>query len=245
MQVHGTTDVGRQRSENQDTIYYGLVDEHVLAVVADGMGGHAGGALASELAVESFVEAVEARFRNVPRDELFETAAGVANEAVHDRAQGDSALENMGTTLVGALVSKPDDADAATCETTLVNVGDSRAYEVGDDFEQLTVDQSLVQELVEAGDLDPEQAADHPSSNVLSQALGTDPTVEPDWYHRELEGALLLCSDGLTDELPDETIRDVVDDVSSEDAPVELVARANEAGGSDNISVVIVAGGSE
>jgi serine/threonine protein phosphatase PrpC len=232
MQVYGTTDVGKQRSENQDAIHCGSVEGRALVVVADGMGGHAGGAVASQLAVETFVNSVEAGIDEFETEALLERAVIEANEAVYERGQVDPPLENMGTTLVAALRAGPTDA-------TLVNVGDSRAYAVADDIEQVTVDQSLVQDLVEAGDLDPEEAADHPSSNVLSQALGTDTDVEPDLYRWRGEGTLLLCSDGLTDELPEPVIRDIVDGTALAAVPDALVERANESGGRDNISVVV------
>jgi protein phosphatase len=255
MDTHGTTDVGRQRSENQDAIYHGTVGDGVLLAVADGMGGHAGGTVASRVAIDAFVTAAREHCGDESPEDALTDAVAAANEAVLERATEDPALSGMGTTLVAALVCDPvDDAcrerdaegarDAgAGNEAILVNVGDSRAYEVGDGIEQLTVDQSLVQELVEAGDLDPDDAEDHPHSNVLSQSLGTDESVDPDVYRRSITGTLLLCSDGLTGELADEAIAEVVRGSDLADAVETLVERANEAGGGDNVSVVLGRGG--
>ena len=138
----------------------------------------------------------------------------------------------MGTTLVAAIVRDG--------KTTIVNVGDSRAYHIDDGIEQITVDQSLVQRLVENGEITEGEAQDHPQSNVVEQSLGTTATVEPDFYEQEIEGYLLLCSDGLTAEVADETIHQIVSESSDiETAAKSLVDRANENGGSDNASVVL------
>ena len=147
----------------------------------------------------------------------------------------DSGREGMGTTLVAALVR--DDT------TTVVNVGDSRAYSVTDDaIEQVTVDHSLVQQLVDAGQLTQEEAAAHPRRNVISQALGASDGVDPDTFSLELDPGetLLLCSDGLTEEVPESTIHEVVSTTDAlADAADILVETANENGGSDNVSVVL------
>lgn len=138
----------------------------------------------------------------------------------------------MGTTLVVALLTDG--------EAVLGNVGDSRAYHVHDTIEQVTVDQSLLQELVEVGTITEAEAGDHPQSNVVSQALGTSDTVEPEFYRLEIDGTLLLCSDRLSDEVSDQMISELVTDTPDlESVAEQLVQTANDNGGGDNISVAL------
>lgn len=232
------TDVGQQRSINEDSVLARRVDEgsessRQLLAVADGMGGHEAGDIASEVALSAFAEAVDSvdwECIDSVRDRLFE-ATEAANEAVRERGH-EINIEGMGTTLVGALL----DEEVAH----IVNVGDSRCYHLDDDIEQVTVDQSLVQELVDEGVIDPGEADMHPQRNVISQALGTEENVEPDYYRKNVTGTVLLCSDGLSEEIDEESIFELSETVSALDEFAdELVARANENGGSDNISVVL------
>lgn len=140
----------------------------------------------------------------------------------------------MGTTLVVALLTDG--------EAVLGDVGDSRAYHVHDTIEQVTVDQSLVQELVEAGTITEAEAEaeDHPQSNVVSQALGTSETVEPEFYRLEIDGTLIPCSDRLSDEVSDQTISELVTDTPAlESVAEQLVQTANDNGGGDNTSVAL------
>jgi len=231
------TDVGRERPHNEDSVYHGRVDGRTVLVVADGMGGHSAGDVASEAAVETFIDALEGS-EMVSEEAALVSAASAANQRLHEMAADNRSLEGMGTTLVAALL---DDEEA-----TIVNVGDSRAYHIGDgDAEQVTTDQSLVQKLVEQGAIEPEEAEDHPQKNVLSQALGTDKDIDPDIYDVSLEGPLVLCSDGLSDEVSGEKIGEIVASAESfETAAQQLINRANEVDGSDNISVVLGGGGS-
>ena len=139
----------------------------------------------------------------------------------------------MGTTLVAAVVRNN--------LATVVNGGDSRAYQITDEtIEQVTTDHSLVQQLVDRGTLDPDEAADHPQKNVITQALGTNDKVQPDTYQFSTDGTVLLCSDGLTDEVSESVIKTTVmtAETLSEGAD-ELVRRANQVDGGDNISVAL------
>jgi protein phosphatase len=232
------TDVGQRREVNEDSVLARSVDDpssdsRQLLAVADGMGGHEAGDIASEVAISVFAEAVDSvdweRVDSV-RDRLFE-ATETANKAVRERGQETNSA-GMGTTLVAALL----DEEVAH----IVNVGDTRCYHLGDEIEQVTVDQSLVQELIEEGVIDPDEADTHPQRNVISQALGTEKNVDPDYYRKEVTGTVLLCSDGLSEEIDDESIVEIGETVSAlEDFADELVARANKKGGSDNISVVL------
>jgi protein phosphatase len=228
------TDVGRRRDHNEDSVLAVSTDSGELLAVADGMGGHSAGDVASATALEAFAEDLERRAGAEPAEAL-ERAVRTADEAVREAAAADSGREGMGTTLVAALVG--DDT------TTVVNVGDSRAYSVTDDaIEQVTVDHSLVQQLVDAGQLTQEEAAAHPRRNVISQALGASDGVDPDTFSLELDPGetLLLCSDGLTEEVPESTIHEVVSTTDAlADAANILVETANENGGSDNVSAVL------
>ncbi len=225
------TDVGRRRSNNQDSML--AIDG--LFVVADGMGGHAGGEVASLTAVE----ALRAAFHGGTPDDLV-AAVVAANRAVLERAEGDPGLAGMGTTMCVVAPVEVDGED----RLAVVNVGDSRVYLFRTaELTQLTEDHSLPEELLRKGELTPEQAAADPRRNVVTRSLGQFEQVEPDmWDLVPYNGdRLLLCSDGLTNEVDDETIASVLRRVRDPEAAAsDLVNRANEAGGRDNITVVIV-----
>lgn len=229
------TDTGRVRDHNEDSVRVAPTSGGRLLALADGMGGHNAGEVASELALETFVDRVGESLADADPADALADAALAADQAVREAAEGDPERNGMGTTLVAALLG----ADGAT----LVNVGDSRAYRVdGASLEQVSVDHSVVQELVEAGEISPEEAESHHQRNVISQALGAGSGVDPDTFDITLaEGeAVLLCSDGLTEEVPDSTIGEVVAETDSlAGAASALVRAANERGGSDNVSVVL------
>ena len=234
MHVSAHTDIGQEKQTNEDAVVTAEVAEATLLVVADGMGGHAAGDVASEEATSELEAHVSAALADGRTD--YETILGSAIEAAHDRvrehAEGDASQSGMGTTVVAAIV---DDGQAV-----IGNVGDSRAYAVGDSLRQITVDHSYVQELISRGEITPEEATTHPQRHVLTQALGTEGDVEPDFYGQEIAEQLLLCSDGLTEEVSDEEIHQIIQEAADiEPATDELVQRANENGGSDNISVIL------
>ncbi len=237
MRVTGATDVGRTRSENQDAIRYESLANGTILAVADGMGGPAGGATASELAISEFVTRVKEMEQPERIEQVLLDAVNGAHECVSERAAADPSLADMGTTLVGAYLFQQDENSPPLA--TIVNVGDSRAYHIDDGIEQVTEDHSMVQELVQAGEISPEEADDHPFSNFLSQALGSTEELEADIERLEVTGTLLLCSDGLTDELDDSEIGAIVESYDVGPAVDQLVNDADEAGGSDNISVVL------
>ncbi len=237
MQVIGTTDVGRTRSENQDAIRYEALTNGTLLAVADGMGGHAGGATASQLAISEFVNQVKEMDQPEQIEQVLINAVNGAHECVSEEAAAEPSLADMGTTLVAAYLPHHDENDLPLA--TIINVGDSRAYHIDNGIEQVTVDHSLVQELIKAGEISPEDADTHPQSNFLSQALGSSEELDADTVRLEVTGTLLLCSDGLTDELDDSEIAAIVESHDMESAVDQLVNSANEAGGSDNISVVL------
>jgi PPM family protein phosphatase len=226
------TDVGRVRSNNQDSLY---VREGELYAVADGMGGHQGGEVASALALSILSETYDARSTAT----LIE-AVRSANQAVYEKAGSDPDLTGMGTTLTAL-------ADVDTDEgkrLAIVNVGDSRLYRLHEgELAQLTDDHSLVASLVRQGRITAEEAESHPQRNILTRALGIDAAVAVD--HWEIEPVVgdrfLICSDGLFNEVDENrmvaTLRRLADPL---DAALELVRLANEGGGRDNITAVVV-----
>lgn len=228
------TDVGQVRTVNQDNT---LVGDDVFAV-ADGMGGHRGGEVASAVAVD----ALRHHFRERTPMALIE-AVREANHAIVERSQGDPELRGMGTTLCALARVQTDDGDEMLA---IVNVGDSRAYLLkrGDpELVQISEDHSLVQQLVRQGQLTPDAAAVHPQRNILTRALGIDRDVRPDAFVAiPVKGdRYLLCSDGLFNEIDEHRIAQVLRQTADpRKAAQVLVHLANEGGGRDNISVVVV-----
>lgn len=230
--VGSATDVGRVRSNNQDSF---LVREGDLFAVADGMGGHQGGEVASALALQILGQA-----HDEPSTSTLVRAVRSANQAVFDKAGADPDLKGMGTTLTAL-------ADVDTREGRrlgIVNVGDSRLYRLRNDrIEQLTEDHSLVASLVRQGRITAEEAENHPQRNILTRALGIDEAVAVDsWEVEPVAGdRFLICSDGLFNEVDENrivaTLRRFED---PGDAARELVRLANDGGGRDNITAVVV-----
>jgi len=161
-----------------------------------------------------------------------ESAVDVAHTAVNEEAASDPTLSDMGCTLVGGIVS--------TDTVVLANVGDSRAYEIADEAVQLTTDQTVANELVKKGELDPEKADEHQLAHVLQQSVGPTDDLDPEIVHQQIQGRLLLCSDGLTNELDDSKIAKLSESTSLKDAVAGMIESANSAGGSDNISTILV-----
>ncbi len=225
------THVGQLRQVNQDA---SLIDMGVFAV-ADGMGGHAAGDIAAALAVEELGKVI----RMAGVDDLV-GAVKDANKAITRRAASDIELQGMGTTIVAMASFIEGDAQ----HLALVNVGDSRGYRFRDgELEQLTDDHSLVADLVRDGMLRPDQAEQHPQRNVITRALGIDVNVQVDsWVHTPVAGdRFLLCSDGLFNEVDEPTIAKVLAQQPWPEEAVEiLVDMANDAGGRDNITVLII-----
>jgi serine/threonine protein phosphatase PrpC len=226
--VGAATDVGRVRGHNEDAY---LVDEQLgLVAVADGMGGHQAGEVASATALEALRAAVTS-------GEGIRDAVTSANAAVYDKSTTDERLRGMGTTLTAATL--------ATGATLLLgHVGDSRAYLLHDGkLQRLTTDHSLVEELIQSGELTPEEAEADPRRSMITRALGIEPDVDVDLYPTQLSSGdrLLFCSDGLTGMVSEEEIRTIlVDDHDPSAAARRLIAGANTAGGIDNITVLVV-----
>lgn len=236
MKGYACTHVGRQRDHNEDDVLRErLTDDAYLLAVADGMGGHRAGDVASDIATtelkRAVVGAVEDEDEFDPGTVLVR-GIGRANDVIRARIEEMPEYDGMGTTLVAAIVRNG--------EAVVANVGDSRAYHVDETMEQVTKDHSLVRELVDAGSITEAEARTHPQRNVVTQALGLEDSVEPDIFELDLGGTLLLCSDGLTEEVAEPVIAEIVRNASDlREAGDQLVERANENGGSDNVSVVL------
>jgi serine/threonine protein phosphatase PrpC len=229
-----STDVGRMRTNNEDS----YLSETPVAAVADGMGGHRAGEVASAIAME---ELAALRGKGPwPNDRAatddLKRAIVRANRRIREMAAGDRELNGMGTTLVALL----EDGDSVH----LANVGDSRAYLLRQgELTQVTVDHTLVQELIDEGRLSPEDAERHPQRSMITRALGVDHEVEIDLFTYKLQPGdrLLLCTDGLSGVLEPAKIRNVLLRVRDpQKAADRLVAMANEGGGPDNITVIVV-----
>ena len=224
------TDVGRVRSANEDSY---LAKEPIF-VVADGMGGHLAGDVASSTAVST----IEGQLTEAAPDQpdSFATLVRGANRAIWEKAQSDNALRGMGTTCTLLYL---DDATAH-----IAHVGDSRAYRLRDgELEQLTEDHTLVARMVREGKLAPEDAEHHPQRSIITRALGVDSDVSVDLLAVELHPGdrLLLCSDGLSSMINESVIAEVLGaEADPQSAADALVDRANEAGGEDNVTVVII-----
>ncbi len=241
LEVAELTDVGRRRDSNEDNMTR-LVPKDpkimerkgAIFVVADGMGGHAAGEVASEIAVETIREEYyEAEQEDIP--EAMVHAIKQANQVIYDRATEQAGRAGMGTTCVVAVVRGG--------LAYLANVGDSRAYLVRDgQIRQLTHDHSWVAEQVRAGMLTDEQARTHAHRNVITRALGTQPEVLPDLFIQPLQDGdlLLLCSDGLSGYVSDEEINRILNSTTVQEGVRALIAQANEQGGPDNITAVLV-----
>jgi serine/threonine protein phosphatase PrpC len=228
--IGASTDVGHVREANEDAY---LLEEPLFGI-ADGMGGHIAGDVASRTAVESITSGAR---RDAPAEPgaLAELVRG-ANAAILERAQADSALRGMGTTCTLLLLG---DGTAH-----IAHVGDSRAYLLRDgELSRLTDDHTLVNRMVREGRLAPEQADHHPQRSILTRALGVDPSVEVDAFSIEIQEGdrIMLCSDGLSSMVSDSTIADVLGAESDpQSAADSLVEQANDAGGEDNITVVVI-----
>jgi serine/threonine protein phosphatase PrpC len=224
----GRTDVGRQRSANEDS----LAMRPPLFAVADGMGGAKAGEVASAVAVEAVEAAQES---GEPAEAQLASIVRKANRRIYDLAVADESRRGMGTTLTLAKLHGD--------EVSLAHVGDSRAYRLrAGELEQLTHDHSLVAELERSGQITPEAAERHPQRSIITRALGPEPDVEVDTYTLTgREGDLfLICSDGLTSMISDDEVRSILRSAGSlDEAAEELVRAANQSGGKDNITVIL------
>ena len=231
------TDRGRKRPSNEDA--FGFSVEHGVYVVCDGMGGAAAGEIASSLAVDEVMKRLVSRDPTLEPQQAAEQAIYAANEVIFSRSQRNVSLSGMGTTLVGLL--------AEDRRVWVINVGDSRCYRLRNlHLDQITLDHSLVDEQVRMGRMTPAEAQRSTLRNVITRALGTQSRVTPDVFalEAELGDLFLLCTDGLTRELPDARIESVLGmNLPLDELCARLVSDAKKAGGSDNITCLLVRAG--
>lgn len=241
MQYWGLTDPGCTRSQNQDAYQMEQLDRNtLLCVICDGMGGAKSGNVASTLAVDVFTQEVKRTWKSdmdqERLDTMLQSAVKLANFTVYDQAQQFEEFTGMGTTLVAVLLHGKS--------ATIVNVGDSRAYCIDrDGIVQLTEDHSLVQMMVARGELTPERAKIYPGKNLITRAIGTEPVVLCDIFHRKLErgDCLLLCTDGLSNMIDEQEILfEVAHGLDKKQCCKRLLDIVIKRGAPDNVTSVLV-----
>ena len=238
MKLFGKTDIGLVRETNQDAFSFGSFDDgNCWAVVCDGMGGVSGGQVASEICVEKVSEAIKRSYRKgitlSSAKNLLTTAINAANSAVFKEAQENIELKGMGTTVVAVLV--------LGSIAVVAHVGDSRAYLINDEINQITKDHSFVQLLIDTGKITEEEAKVHPDRNVITRAVGIEHVVdvEIDIVDINDNDKLLICTDGLNGYVPDADILKIIKEYG-DSSTEKLVKTANDAGGRDNVTVVML-----
>lgn len=241
IKTYGISDMGKIRELNEDSfgIFNSGEEFGCFAILADGMGGHNAGEVASSMAVDLVSAELEKTVCERDKKTIVYnilSAIDYANKKIFDLSVKDLSKSGMGSTLAIAYLNGS--------EMYFANIGDSRAYVIENkEINQITVDHSLVQEMVEKGMITKEEAKHHPEKNLITRALGTEPFAEADIfeYSAALGDVVLLCSDGLVDMLDDEEILSTIaENENIEDAAKKLVEKANDAGGHDNITVVVL-----
>ncbi|MGN1195015.1 MAG: Stp1/IreP family PP2C-type Ser/Thr phosphatase [Acutalibacteraceae bacterium] len=240
MNTVGSSDIGKRRACNEDSFRFGRCEDGVpWAVVCDGMGGAKGGQTASTIAADMVSRKIEKCYNKLMSDlsieNLLLSAITTANVAIYDRAAADEALEGMGTTIVACMIKN----DVAC----IAHVGDSRAYIISDKkIRQITKDHSLVQEMYDKGQITKEQFDNHPNKNIITRALGVSEEVEIDFDSEDVkEGdVIILCTDGLCGCVSDDVLLDTYLSCDFENLAGKYIELANDSGGRDNITVVVI-----
>lgn len=237
MQVFAKTDIGRERKQNEDSYYIANEEDKVqLFMVADGMGGYNAGEVASKMAIDEVKKYIDKHFQknkdNI--EQLLVDAIENANTAIYKKAEKNKELKGMGTTLDVSIIYNS--------KVYIGHVGDSRVYRIRKEFmRRLTKDHSYVQTLIEDGTITKEEAFNHPKKNMITKALGCMEKAEPDIYTKTFikNDILLMTSDGLTNMIKEDEIFNIIKE-DKENAINKLVEKANDNGGYDNITVVII-----
>ncbi len=240
MRVSSKSDTGLVRKQNQDNCRTGIFDENTIwAVVCDGMGGANGGSTASTTAVEKISKHITENYMpDFGEDDikrLLAEASSIANNAIFEMSSRVDELSGMGTTLVACL--------ARGDKLYIIHAGDSRACLItGGSLIQLTQDHSIVQEMVNSGQITPEEARVHPRKNIITRALGVEPRIRLDFTVSDFpeNSMLLICTDGLTNYITPERIVELAESLNGDELTEAFVAEANEQGGGDNITVVVI-----
>ena len=240
IKAYAKTDIGKVSEMNQDDYHISnSLDEVQLYMLADGMGGYKGGEIASNQAIQSAKSYIENNFKQIEKDrdsiiQLLASSMEYANMVVYEKSKENKELEGMGTTLEIVLIYNN--------KAYIGHIGDSRIYRIRKSFiRKLTQDHSYVQKLVKDGEITAEQAEHHPKKNMLMKALGCNAFVEPDVMVKGFlkDDILVMCSDGLSNLVSQEEINNIAKG-DIEQAPKELVNLANERGGYDNITVIVI-----
>ncbi|MFR0823509.1 MAG: Stp1/IreP family PP2C-type Ser/Thr phosphatase [Clostridia bacterium] len=240
MRAFAKTDIGKARDMNQDYYYIPTQEEALpLYILADGMGGYQGGEVASKLATTAVKNYITSNFDKIEKEKeeilkLVRSAMEYANMVVYEKSKENKELDGMGTTLEVCLIYNN--------KAYIGHVGDSRIYRIRREFmRKLTHDHSYVEKLVKDGTISKEEAMHHPKKNMLMKALGCTAFVEPDVMIKGFikDDKILMCSDGLTNMLTDEQIYKIIKQEENQ-APNKLIEMANEAGGYDNITAIII-----
>jgi serine/threonine protein phosphatase PrpC len=240
LKIFGKTDIGLVRHSNQDAFQQGSYSENIAwAVVCDGMGGANGGNIASQMAVDQITRQLSSASRehisSQSAKNILMTAVYNANTAIYEYAQKKPELSGMGTTVVLAMIARQT--------LHVAHVGDSRAYLVSkDEILQITKDHSMVQEMVDRGEITEKEAKVHPRKNIITRALGVNPQVDVDYYELPFpqEDILLLCTDGLSNYLEPNAIYSMAMELDLEQLIEQLVEQSKKMGGRDNITVVAI-----
>lgn len=240
MEVYGKSDIGKKRVSNQDSFAQKVISKNMAwSIVCDGMGGLNAGEIASRTAVEFIASFFEEKLSDDIDDEQIQSiiydATILANEKVYDLYKSDPELGKMGTTLVMCVVK--DNV------VHIMHLGDSRAYVIDkDSISQVSVDHSIVQKMIDSGEITPEEAQNHPQKNIITRALGIDATVSPDYKQVKISevGKVMLCTDGLTSYLSSMEILDYFKKFKGEEIAGKLIEESNRRGGKDNITVSII-----
>ena len=239
MEIYSKTDIGKKRSSNQDAVAGKIISEGLAwTVVCDGMGGASGGDIASNEAVEEISKVMGSINESMSKDnilELMNKAVQAANTVVFNKSQSDESLHGMGTTVVLAVVSGS--------HLYVMHAGDSRAYLIsGSEITQVGVDHSIVQEMVDSGEITSTEARNHTRKNIITRALGIGNLVELDCNTADLkpEDIVLVCSDGLSNHLEDDEICEIAKEKSLRTIAELLIDKCNIRGGKDNITVSLV-----
>lgn len=234
------TDIGLKRSLNEDSASYLEKKEFKLYVVADGMGGHNAGEVASKMATSEILNYVEQNFSKGENEDILIEAIGKANECIYDYSKTRENLNGMGTTVTACIITND--------YIQVANVGDSSCFGINinnREIKKITKDHSLVQELVDSGSISESEAINHPKKNIITRALGTENRVSVDIFpvKNNLYDIYLLCSDGLTNELTQyEILKSILEEKEYSNIANKLVEKAKVNGGRDNITVLLFGG---
>ncbi len=242
VRVCGLTDIGKRRELNEDSFaicgFENGISEGVC-VLADGMGGHNAGEVASGMSAQLVCNELRETFGDTDGRKIVANIASAidyANSFVYEKSLSNREHAGMGTTLVVAYVKDEN--------VKIANIGDSRAYIVtSDDIRRITVDHSVVEELVQRGTISREEARNHPDKNIITRALGTEEFVDADFYDYKAAAGetVLMCSDGLTENVLEDDIKRIVSEANNpEEATKKLIDEANANGGTDNITVIVL-----